>query len=159
MEEETEENPRPICPYCSDNSGECEHVILDYDASFREYLSGYLAYDSEPLDQLKSMISDLIKTGHKPDPDEGYIKDIWDYAVENYDLSSGEIELDTTAYFNLVHEIIDSYGGESYHYSDEEGAPGYSSAYLIYYASDPEETILQINSHIVETLKMHTEGS
>jgi hypothetical protein len=41
MEDEFEEKLKPECPYCHDSNGECEHVLLNYDASFMEYLSGF----------------------------------------------------------------------------------------------------------------------
>lgn len=153
MEDENEENLRPECPYCNDSSGECKHVLLDYDASLMEYLSGYLADDREELEQLKSLILELVRTAKIPILGDGYLKDIWSYAVENYISNSEEIEFDETAYFNLLDEIIDSYGGESFHYNGEDGVPGYSSAYIIYFAKEPEETIGQINSFIIEQLK------
>jgi hypothetical protein len=153
MEDETEETLTPECPYCHDSSGECEHVLLDYDASFMEYLSGYLAYNSGELDELKSMIFELVQSAKIPVLRDGYLKNLWDYALENYVSDSKEIEFDETAYFNLIDQIIELYGGKSFHYKEEDGAPGYSSAYIIYFAEDPEETITQINSFIIDQLE------
>jgi hypothetical protein len=153
MEDEFEETLKPECPYCQDSSGECEHVLLDYDASFMEYLSGYLAHNRGELDELKSMMFELVQSDKIPVLRDGYLKNLWDYALENYVSDSTEIEFDETAYFNLIDQIIESYGGKSVHYKEEDGAPGYSSAYIIYFAEDPEETINQINAFIIEQLK------
>ena len=70
-----------------------------------------------------------------------------------YALYKVEIDFDETAYFNLLHEIIEYFGGESFSYEGDDGAPGYSSNYIIYYAENPLETIKQINSYIIEQLK------
>jgi hypothetical protein len=153
MENQNEENLRPECSYCNDSSGECEHVLLDYDASFMEILSGYLANDSEEMEQLKSQILDLVQSSNVPVLGRGHVKDIWDYAVNNYVPNSREISFDETAYFNLLDKIIDSFGGESFHYNDDDGVPGFSSSYIIYFAEDPKETIRQINSFIIQQLK------
>jgi hypothetical protein len=118
-----------------------------------EYLSGYLAYNSGQLDELKSMIFELVQSAKIPVFTNGYLKNLWDYGLENYVSDSKEIEFDETAYFNLIDQIIESYGGKSVHYKEEAGAPGYSSAYIIYFAEDPEETITQINSFIIDQLE------
>ncbi len=48
--------------------------------------------------------------------------------------------------------VIDSHGGECFSYKDEEGAPGYSSAYLIFFAADPLKTIQEVNAGIIAEL-------
>ena len=85
--------------------------------------------------------------------DDGFLKNLWDYALENYVSDSTEIEFDETAYFNLIDQIIELYGGKSFHYKEKDGAPGYCSVYIIYFAEDPEETITQINSFIIDQLE------
>ena len=107
MEDEFEETLKPECPYCHDSNGEFEHVLLDYDASFMEYLSGYLAYNSGELDELNSMIFELVQSAEIPVLKDGYLKNLWDYALENYVSDSTEIEFDEIAYFNLIDQIIE----------------------------------------------------
>lgn len=149
MEDEIEQPTIPGCPYCENSQGDCEHVLLNYDATFNEYISGYLANDFEQIEHLKRSIWNLINSNISPTLGEGYIKDIWDYAIDNYDSEFQEIDLDMTSYFNLLDQIIDLYGGEAHHYEESDGAPGYSSTFIIFFASDPLQTISEINSSIV----------
>jgi hypothetical protein len=153
MEDETEDNIRPDCPYCNDASGECEHVLLDYDASFMEMLSGYLADDDSEIDKIKSLILEMIQSDVTPSLESGYISNIWEYAVDNYTPTSEEIELDISAYVNFVDDNIDLLNGESYNYGGEDGAPGYSSSYVILFAKDPAATIRAINARMIEALR------
>jgi hypothetical protein len=134
-------------------------VLLDYDASFGEFLSGYLADDTEEIEKLKSEIHDLIKSGVRPSLEDPYIEDIWEYALESYSEDSEEIDFDQTAYFNYLKEVIDSYGGEYSTYEDQDGAPGFSSAYVIYFAEDPLKTIQEVNANIIEELKSEDSAS
>jgi hypothetical protein len=153
MEDETEDNIRPNCPYCNDASGECEHVLLDYDASFMEFISGYLVDDQEEIEKTKSLILELIQTDKTPTLESGYVKDIWEYAVDNYTPTSEEIELDISAYVNFVDDNIDLLNGESNNYGGEDGAPGYSSSYVILFAKDPAATIRAINALMIEEFR------
>jgi hypothetical protein len=159
IEYEDDQVTKPECPYCGDSKGECQHVLLDYDASFGEFLSGYLADDTEEIEKLKSEIHELIKSGIRPSLEDPYIEDIWEYALESYSEDSEEIDFDQTAYFNYLKEVIDSYGGEYSTYEDQDGAPGYSSAYVIYFAEDPLKTIQEVNANIIEELKSEDSAS
>jgi hypothetical protein len=153
-----EEVSKPACPYCGDSNAECEHVLLDFDASFGEYLSGYLLDDSEEMDNLKSEILELIRSGARPSLEGGYVEDIWKFALDNYIEESDEIDFDETAYFNYLRKVIDSHGGEYFRYEDQGGSPGYNSAYVIYFAEDPLKTIKEINASIIEELKAKDSG-
>jgi hypothetical protein len=152
MENESENYSRPECPYCNDNSGECEHVLLDYDATFMDFLSGYLCNDGSEIEALKEEILDLINAGVQPKISDYELKNIWDYAVDNYSEEYDELNFDVTAYFNYLEYIIHQFGGEAERYECEDGAPGYSSAYVIFYANDPEKTIKEINAHIIKEI-------
>lgn len=155
MEEENEEYYIPECPYCDDSSGNCEHVLLDYDASFMEFKSGYLARsESQDLENLKVFIYDLLKSEVQLEKSnlEHYTCIIWDYAQENFNLDDDEIEFDYSAYFSLLEDTIDSYNGTSFRYEDEDGPPGYSSAYIIFFAKNPKETIEKVNDFIFRQL-------
>ena len=153
MEDETEQHIRPACPYCNDGSGECEHVVLDYDASFMEMLSGYLADDHSEIDQINSLILEMIQSDVTPSLENEYIRNIWEYAVDNHTPTSDEIELDITAYVNFVDDNIDIIDGESYLYGGDDGAPGYSSSYVILFAKQPRETIRAINAQMIAALR------
>jgi hypothetical protein len=85
--------------------------------------------------------------------ESGYVNDIWEYAVDNYTPTSEEIELDISAYVNFVDDNIDLLNGESYNYGGEDGAPGYSSSYVILFAKDPAATIRAINARMIEELR------
>jgi len=142
----------PECPYCCETTGECAHVLLNYDASFGEYLSGYLSEHCEEINELKVRLLELLRIGHQPGVKRGHLKEIWTYAAENHLPEATEAELDETAYFNLLREIIDDFGGEYVQYNDEEGTPGYSSSYLIFFAKAPETTIKEMNTYITDQL-------
>jgi hypothetical protein len=151
-EEENETNIRPECPYCGDESGECSHVLLDYDASFQEYLSGHMSELADPFAELRKALAEAIRSGKMPKVKRGYVKSIWDFAVENFTEGQAEAEIDEDAYFSELKYEIDFYDGEACTYSDEDGAPGYSSAYIIFYAKDPDDTLQRFNQYILNTI-------
>tara|TARA_B110000046_G_scaffold183530_1_gene219805 strand:+ start:361 stop:831 length:471 start_codon:yes stop_codon:yes gene_type:complete len=151
-QEENEDLITPNCPYCEGD--ECEHVLLDYDASFMDWLSGYLTEDQEEIYNLQKGLQQLIKAKLNPKIDDIYLESIWNYAKDNFTTESGDAELDTTAYFNFLEENINDFHGESFRYSDPDGVtPGYCSSYIIYYSSSPKTTIQEINTHIISVLK------
>lgn len=153
-DEESKNNYRPNCPYCNDQSGECEHVILDYDESFGEIKSGYIEDQySEVLYPIEQQILKMISEEKKPKLEAGYLEDIWNYAFSNYNPKDNEIEIDMYSYIKLIDELIDNFGGESFIYDDEDGAPGYSSSYIIYYSKDPEKTIKSITTVLIQQLQ------
>lgn len=153
MEEEREVNQTPKCPYCHDSGGDCKHVLLDYDASFMDYLSGYLTNHNEEIDEFEISIYELVQSSKKPALENEYLELIWQYALDNFDPESEKADLDTTSYFNLFYDIIDDHGGMAFHYEDEDGMPGYYSAYIIYFAENPQETLWRVNKYMIEQLK------
>ena len=143
------EYAQPECPYCGDSEGSCPHVLIHYDASFMDLLSGYLLEDETEVDALKSNLFNLIASGVKPNLKSSLLKDIWDYAIEGFDPDSGERDLDRTAYFNLLGELIGDFDGEAFYYSDQNSSTGYASSYAIYFAKNPKEAVSKINSEIL----------
>ena len=85
MEEEelddTEGCTIPTCPYCY--GYECEHILLDYDITFMEYLYGYLLKDQTQIYELEESIFELIRSESKPELSDPYLKEIWDYYVSD----------------------------------------------------------------------------
>lgn len=91
---------------------------------------------------------------------KGYVKDICNYAVRSFVDGQEEINFDETTYFNLLDNLIDEVKGESIHNSDDDNtAPGFYSAYIIFYAKDPEATIRKINQYILDELKQAAKKS
>ena len=158
MEDEDEVLVIPNCPYCGD-TGECKHVLLDYDASFKEWLSGYLKKNRLELFELQDALQELIKSGINPTINDFYLESIWNYAKDNFTAEEEGAELDTTAYFNFLDENISDFHGEAFHYSDPDGAPGYSSSYIIYYSKTPKTTMQKINEHIISVFKNNEDAS
>ena len=95
----------------------------------------------------------MIQSDVTPSLENAYISNIWDYAVDNHTPTSDEIELDITAYVNFVDDNIDIINCESYLYGGDDGAPGYSSSYVILFAKQPEETIRAINARLIAALR------
>ena len=159
MEDETVNNLRPPCPYCEDDSGECEHVILDYDASFGAFLSGYLTNNKQDIESFRGELFKLVKLGIKPvitdDFDE--LQSIWEYAVDTFDEDSEELDLDTDSYFRYLENTEDIYDAISFRYPDldeeEDEIPGYSSACIVFYSKDPAAAIRKFNADILSELK------
>ena len=123
--EEDQENEiliTPSCPYCGGN--DCEHVILDYDGSFNEWLSGYLNEDKEEIYILESVLQQLIKSEINPKIDDFNLEIIWNHAKDNYAADAEYAELDTAAYLNFLDENIVDFNGTSFSYSDTDGVPG-----------------------------------
>ncbi len=71
------------------------------------FFSYTLFLDSIELDELNSMIFELVQSAEIPVLKDGYLKNLWDYALENYVSDSTEIEFDEIAYFNLIDQIIE----------------------------------------------------
>jgi len=140
----------PNCPYCASDTGQCEHVVLDYDASFMDWLSGYLMNNREEIYTLKKELQALIKSKLNPKIADHYLECIWNYAKDNFTTEAEEAELDTTAYFNFLEENINDFHGDSFRYSDPDGgAPGYCSSYIIFYSSSPKTTVQEINKYMI----------
>jgi hypothetical protein len=148
-----EESFMPECPYCSDTEGCCDHVIVNYDASFGYCESGYLSKTQKEIDALKTNILKLIRQGVEPKTKNRQLLDIWEYALSDYTPDTNEISFDDTAYYNFLHHIISEFDGESETYSDSDSAPGYSSSYIICYAEEPQETLKAIHKQIIKELK------
>ena len=156
-------SPIPPCPYCDDNSGECQHVLVNFDRSMGIYLSGYLAKSNPETKKLEAEIIDLIVRKIQPDlKDVDYkIVNIWEDAVDSYDPEDASFSMDSTPYFSLLESTEDEYDTISFRYSDnnyeaeddEEEIPGYSSAGIIFYSEDPSKSIEAFNNVIIETLK------
>lgn len=142
----------PNCPYCGD-MGQCKHVLLDYDASFKDWIFGYLEKNPFHLSELQNTIQELIKAGNNPKLNNFYLESIWSYAKDNFTAEEEEAELDKTAYFNFLEDHIHDFHGESFSYSDPDGACGYSSSYIIYYAMAPKTTIQELNAYIISIFK------
>ena len=83
MQSEPEMNPRPPCPYCDNDLGECDHVVLDYDASFCAFLSGYLAKDNKEMESFKGELLRIVKHGVEPVLDDEFLVNIWEFASES----------------------------------------------------------------------------
>lgn len=60
-------SPIPPCPHCDDNTGECKHVLVNYDRSMGTYMSGYLAKSNPETRKLEAEIIDLIIQKIQPD--------------------------------------------------------------------------------------------
>ena len=147
--EDYSESERPTCPYCDDSDVSCAHLVIDYDASFNEVIGGYLKDEIfSQIEEVNSIVFPLLKSGANPKLKAGSLKDILNYAFENFDESSGEIDLDFTAFVNLLENWCSECYGESFRYSDEDSSPGYSSAYIIIFAAIPSEFLKNINKKI-----------
>ena len=160
MHSETEDNPRPPCPYCDNDSGECDHVILDYDASFGTFLSGYLAKDKKEIESFEDELLKLLNLGIKPDIDDEFLANIWESASDSVKEEPNEIYLDFDSYLNYLEQNEDSYDAISFRYpeldeeeEEEDEIPGQSSAYIIFYSKEPENTIRILNTDILSELK------
>lgn len=153
----------PTCPYCDSDTGECEHVLLNYDKSFGEYLTGYLAKDNPEMRVFEAQIIDLIKQDLKPKFDEydNDIAAIWDLAVDYYENADGSFNLDTDSYLRILEETyLDDMESINYPENDSDQEedddyeiPGSDSACVIIYAKNPPAIIAWLNNDIIEALK------
>jgi len=155
----------PPCPYCDCDTGECEHALINYDRSFGEYLSGYLAKDNPEMRAFEVQIIDLIKQGLKPEfgeNDDDFVA-IWDLALDYYENGDGSFNLDTDSYLRILE---DYYLGEveSISYPEDDSdqeedddyeipSPGYDSACVIIYTKNPPSIIASINNDIINAFK------
>jgi len=153
MEDDFDDNQRPECPYCNDSNGTCQHVVLNYDATSMEFLSGYLADDNSEIEKLELEILALLKSKKRPKLKKGCLKEFWSYALENHQVDNDYIEFDITSYFNLMYEEISAFDGNAFKYDGEDWQPGQSSVYIIFFAEDPSTTIQRFNAFIIDELK------
>lgn len=158
-----QKSPIPPCPYCDSDTGECEHVLINYDRSFGEYRSGYLAKDNPEMKIFDAGIISLIKQGLTPNLDDldDDFASIWECAVDSYDKDDESINLETDPYLRI---LMESYLGEveSFNYPEDDSdleedddyeIPGYSTAGIIIYAKNPPAVIASLNNDIIETFK------
>jgi hypothetical protein len=144
---------KPICPYCKIEIVDCEHLLLDYDSSFIELIAGYVVDDSSEIEDFKCEIFELISKNKDRLIENQSIKDIWEFAIDNLNDDSTEIELDVCTYFNLLETHIYNFDGESFTYSLDDETPNYSSSYIIFYAKDPANTLEKFNAFILSQIK------
>lgn len=153
MEDDFDDNQRPECPYCDNSNGDCQHVILDYDATCMEFLSGYLAHDNSQIGKLEQEILALLNSKKRPKLKKGYLKEIWSYALDNHKVGNDYIEFDITSYFNLMYEEIFAFEGDAFQYGGDDWQSGQNSVFYIFFAKDPPSTILRFNAFIIDELK------
>ena len=153
MEDDFDDNQRPECPYCNVSNGDCQHVVLNYDATYMEFSFGYLADDKSEIDKLELEILALLKSKKRPKLKKGYLKEFWNYALENHQVDNDYIEFDITAYFNLLYEEIYAFEGDAFQYGGDDWQPGQNSVYFIFFAEDPSITIQRFNAFIIDELK------
>ena len=153
MEDDFDDNQRPECPYCDVSNGDCQHVVLNYDATSMEFSSGYLADDKSEIDKIELEILALLKSKKRPKLRKGYLKEFWSYALENYQVDNDYIEFDITAYCNLLYEEIYAFEGDAFQYGGDDWQPGQNSVYFIFFAEDPSITIHRFNAFIIDELK------
>ena len=153
MEDDFDDNQRPECPNCNDSNGDCQHVVLNYDATSMEFLSGYLADDKSEIDKLEQEILALLKSKIRPKLKKGYLKEFWNYALENHKADNNYIEFDITSYFKLMYEEISAFDGDAFKYDGEDWQPGQSSVYIIFFARDACKVVQQFNEFIIDQLK------
>lgn len=160
MHSETENNPRPPCPYCEDDSGECDHVIIDYDGSFGAFLSGYLSKDNKEIESFKGELLKLVNLGLKPEIDDDFLTNLWESASESAIDEPYEIYLDIDSYLSYLEQNEDRYDAISFRYpeldeeeEEDDEIPGQSSANIIFYSNVPEDAIRKLNNDILSALK------
>lgn len=150
-------SPIPPCPFCDDSTGECDHVVLDYDYTFGEYKGGYLRRDDSEVERIRVDLSKLILQEIDPEYNDPFlqIEDLWDYALETYNKKSGEFDLDYSSYFRNFYYSSDFYDGVGFKYKldGEDERPGFSSEYIIIYSENPQETVRKYNRSILSALK------
>lgn len=152
MEDDFDDNQRPECPYCNDSNGTCQHVVLNYDATSVEFLSGYLADEKSEIDKLEQEILGLLKSKKRPKLKKGFLKEFWSYALQNHQVDNDYIEFDITAYFNLLYEEIFAFEGDAFQYGGDDWQSGQNPVYIIFFAKNPSYTVQQFNASIIDDL-------
>jgi hypothetical protein len=140
------------CPCCGTGFTElppdCEHILIEYDASFSEFSCDRF-FDN--LDDLKSGMMALIESGKNVSSSDLKLQAIWDYAKECYMSNPSTIELNTDLFMDFLSEKYDELGAYKCYMNEEESAPGYSSAYVYYFAESPEAFIQNVTDHILSS--------
>ena len=152
----------PACPYCDNTDGNCQHVVVHYDRSFGMLLSGYLKNENHGFENLKQALLSIIKKvdTSKIQTEVFPIDDIWTYALDTYDKEANEIDLDIDAYISFLEEIESDYNCISFRYPSDDGydededdeTPNNSSANIIFYSENPQNSIQKYNSNIIAEL-------
>lgn len=153
----------PTCPHCDSDTGECEHVLINYEICFGGFLSGYLAKDNPEMKAFEDGIVSLINQGltlNLDDLDDDFAS-IWECAVVSYDEDDESIHIYHEPYLRI---LMESYQGEveSFNYpeddsdleeDDDNKIPGLSSAGIIIYAKNPPAILASLNNDIIEAFK------
>ena len=142
------------CPFCGTGFTElppdCEHILIEYDASFREFSCDYFF---DRLDDLKDGMMELLTSGNKIMVDDKNLQSIWDYATECYAADPSTVELHTDIFMDFLYEKAEDLGASKCYMNEEDGAPGYSSSYVYYFAADPEAFIQKVASYMLSRFK------
>ena len=152
---DSDEDHEPVfvnCPCCCTGFTElppdCEHILIEYDSSFSEFSCDRF-FDN--LDDLKSGMMALIASGKNVSSSDLILQAIWDYAKECYMSNPSTIELNTDLFMDFLSEKYDELGAYKCYMNEEESAPGYSSAYVYYFAESPEAFIQNVTDHILSS--------
>jgi hypothetical protein len=152
-----EEDSEPVlvtCPCCEAGFTElppnCEHILIEYDESFREFTCDYFF---DELDDLKTGMMDLLEAGKLVTAENPKLQAIWDYAKECHTANPSVVELHTDIFMAFLSEKGEDLGASIAYMNEEEGAPGYSSSYVYYFAADPEGFIQNVTDYILASFK------
>jgi hypothetical protein len=143
-----------ICPCCDTGFTElppdCDHILIEYDASFREFSCDYFF---DRLDDLKEGMLELLAFGKKVTTDDKNLQAIWDYAEECHLADPSKVELDADIFMDFLSAKAEDLGAHKCYMNEEDGAPGYSSSYVYYFAEDPDVFIEAVTEYVLEQLK------
>lgn len=142
------------CPCCDTSFTElppdCDHILIEYDASFREFSCDYFF---DRLDDLKDGMMELLTSGNKIMVDDKNLQAIWDYATECYAAEPATVELHTDIFMDFLYEKAEDLGASKCYMNEEDGAPGYSSSYVYYFAADPDAFIQNVTGYMLSRFK------
>lgn len=146
----------PACPYC-EVTGDCPHLVAFMDRSFLSIEGGYL-YGSldEVIDPLAKGIRGILERPDDPvETDWRKLDELIAEAHSQYDPNAIGKDFDFAGLvdYHILFDIIRDYfmdNGEVEYYSPE-GPPGFTSAYYVIFAEDPEDAV----SDMVSTIESH----
>lgn len=141
----------PCCETCFIQlPPDCEHFLLEYDASFRETTGDQL---TGLLGDLREGILALLARRMEPSITDASVKDLWDEISGSYNPGDTAVRLDAEMLMDYMDQHIDELGGIRFQASEQDGAPGYSSSMLYYFSGNPEKFAKEMTRDILQKIQ------
>jgi hypothetical protein len=128
------------CPYCASSSDNCPHRLALIDRTFNECSGGYAC---ERYNEFQTLIEAAFMRVFRRGDRKGCpwssetLRTLWKYACKVHSRKNDNVSVDRYVLTHLIIELFEAAGGVPYPGSIESsGAPGFCSAWTLFYADN-----------------------